>query len=141
MDRIKNWFRSLGSKAQSFMYGRYGYDELSQFLSMAAFLCIVIGLFAYPGFFCGLAMALYLISMLRMYSQNTAKRQQERNFYLRKTQPLRDWKALQKRKFADRKTHRFYRCSQCKASLRVPKGKGRIKIRCPKCGTEIIKKT
>lgn len=141
MDRIKNWFRSLGSKAQSFMYGRYGYDELSQFLSMAAFLCIVIGLFAYPGFFCGLAMALYLISMLRMYSKNTAKRQQERNFYLRKTQPLRDWKALQKRKFADRKTHRFYRCSQCKASLRVPKGKGRIKIRCPKCGTEIIKKT
>lgn len=141
MDRIKNWFRSLGSKAQSFMYGRYGYDELSQFLSMAAFLCIVIGLFAYPGFLCGLAMALYLISMLRMYSKNTAKRQQERNFYLRKTQPLRDWKALQKRKFADRKTHRFYRCSQCKASLRVPRGKGRIKIRCPKCGTEIIKKT
>ena len=141
MDRIKNWFRSLGSKAQSFMYGRYGYDELSQFLSMAALLCIVIGLFAYPGFFCGLAMALYLISMLRMYSKNTAKRQQERNFYLRKPQPLRDWKALQKRKFADRKTHRFYRCSQCKASLRVPKGKGRIKIRCPKCGTEIIKKT
>lgn len=141
MDRIKNWFRSLGSKAQSFMYGRYGYDELSQFLSMAAFLCIVIGLFAYPGFFCGIAMALYLVTMFRMYSKNIVKRQRERDAYLRRTQPLRDWQALQKRKFNDRKTHRFYRCSQCKTSLRVPKGKGKIKIHCPKCGAEIIKKT
>jgi len=141
MDRIKNWFRSLGSKAQSFMYGRYGYDELTQFLFRTAILCMILGLFAYSGFFYGLAMALYLISMFRMYSKNTTKRRQERDFYLHKTQPLRDWKALQGRKFAERKTHRFYQCSQCKTSLRVPKGKGKIKIRCPKCGAEIIKKT
>ena len=141
MDRIKNWFRSLGSKMQSFMYGRYGYDELSQFLSKTALLCVIVGLFAYPGFFCGLAMALYLVTMFRMYSKNIMKRQQERDAYLRRTQPLRDWRALQKRKFNDRKTHKFYRCSQCKTSLRVPKGKGKIKIHCPKCGAEIVKKT
>ena len=141
MDRMKNWFRSLGSKMQSFMYGRYGYDELSQFLSMTALVCIIAGLFIYPGFFCGLAMALYLVTMFRMYSKNIMKRQQEREAYLRRTQPLRDWQALQKRKFNDRKTHKFYRCSQCKTSLRVPKGKGKIKIRCPKCGAEIVKKT
>ena len=141
MDRIKNWFRSLGSKMQSFMYGRYGYDELSQFLSKTALLCVIVGLFAYPGFFCGLAMALYLVTMFRMYSKNITKRQQERDAYLRRTQPLRDWQALQKRKFNDRKTHKFYRCSQCKTSLRVPKGKGKIKIHCPKCGAEIVKKT
>ena len=141
MDRIKNWFRSLGSKMQSFMYGRYGYDELSQFLSKTALLCVIVGLFAYPGFFCGLAMALYLVTMFRMYSKNIMKRKQERDAYLRRTQSLRDWRALQKRKFNDRKTHKFYRCSQCKTSLRVPKGKGKIKIHCPKCGAEIVKKT
>lgn len=141
MDRIKNWFSSLGSKMQSFMYGRYGYDELSQFLSKTALLCVIVGLFAYPGFFCGLAMALYLVTMFRMYSKNIMKRKQERDAYLRRTQPLRDWQALQKRKFNDRKTHKFYRCSQCKTSLRVPKGKGKIKIHCPKCGAEIVKKT
>lgn len=92
MDRIKNWFRSLGSKAQSFMYGRYGYDELSQFLSKTALICIIIGLFIYPGFFCSLAMALYLISMFRMYSKNTAKRQQERNFYLSYQQLYRQYR-------------------------------------------------
>ena len=123
------------------MYGRYGYDELSQFLSKTALLCVIVGLFAYPGFFCGLAMALYLVTMFRMYSKNIMKRKQERDAYLRRTQPLRDWRALQKRKFNDRKTHKFYRCSQCKTSLRVPKGKGKIKIHCPKCGAEIVKKT
>ena len=42
MDRIKNWCRSVGSKMQSFMYGRYGYDELSQFLSKTALLCVIV---------------------------------------------------------------------------------------------------
>lgn len=141
MDRIKNWFRSIGSKMQSFMYGRYGFDELSQFLMRIAFVCIIAGLFIYPGFFCGLAMALYLITMLRTYSKNTAKRQREREAYLRMTNPVRNWFGLQKRKFSERKTHRYYKCNQCKTSLRVPKGKGKIKIRCPKCGAEIVKKT
>lgn len=141
MDRIKSWLRSLGSKAQSFMYGRYGLDELSNFLLLVGLVCIIAGLFAYPGFFGGLAMALYLVSMFRAFSKNTTKRQREREGYLRMTEPLRNWYALQKRKFSERRTHKFYKCPQCKAPLRVPKGKGKIKIRCPKCGAEIIKKT
>ena len=141
MDRIKNWFRSLGSKMQSFMYGRYGFDEFSQFLSYVALFCVIVGLFVWPGFFCGLAMALYFITMFRCYSKNAAKRRKERDTYLRLTQPVRSWFSLQKRKWSDRKTHRYYKCSQCKGTLRVPKGKGKIKIHCPKCGAEIIKKT
>lgn len=141
MDRIKMWFRSLGSKMQSWMYGRYGYDELSQFLSMTALFCVIVGLFVYPGFFSGLAMTMWLIVMLRTYSKNIAKRQREREAYLRLVNPVRNWFALQKRKFSERKTHRYYRCPNCKTSLRVPKGKGKIKIHCPKCGGEIVKTT
>lgn len=141
MDRIKNWFRGLGSKMQSYMYGRYGVDELSLFLSRMALVCIIAGLFVYPGFFCGLAMALYLVTMLRTYSKNIAKRQREREAYLRMANPVRSWFGLQRRKFAERKTHRYFKCSQCKKTLRVPKGKGKIKIRCPKCGAEIVRKT
>lgn len=141
MDRIKNWFRSLGSKMQSFLYGRYGFDELSQFLSMTALFSVIIGLFAYPGFFSGLAMAMWLIVLFRTYSKNISKRQREREAYLRLANPVRNWFSLQKRKFSERKTHRYYKCPNCKASLRVPKGKGKIKIHCPKCSAEIIKKT
>ena len=141
MERIKNWFRSLDSKMQSFMYGRYGHDELSQFLSMTALACMIAGLFGFPGFFCGLGTVLCLAALFRTYSKNIAKRQRERQAYLRMVDPLRSWSNLQKRKFSDRKTHRYYKCSQCKTALRVPRGKGKIKIRCPKCGAEIVKKT
>ena len=141
MDRIKNWFRSLGSKMQSFMYGRYGFDELSQFLSRIALVSIIAGLFVSPGFFCTIAMVLYIVVMLRTYSRNSVKRQQELAAYYRMIAPMRNWCSLQKRKFSERKTHRYYKCSQCKTSLRVPKGKGKIKIRCPKCGAEIVKKS
>ena len=138
---MKKWFQNLGSKLQSFMYGRYGFDELSQFMSMSALVCIIAGLFAYPGFFSGLAMILYFLTMFRTYSKNISKRQREREAYLRLTNPLRNWISLQKRKFSERKTHRYFKCSQCKTSLRVPRGKGKIKIHCPKCGAELVKKT
>lgn len=141
MERIKNWFRSLGYKMQKFMYGRYGYDELSRFLSILALVCVILGLFWHPGFFCTLSMIAYLTVLVRGYSKNIAKRQRERAAYLRLEKPVRSWFSLQKRKFAERKTHRYYTCSRCKTSLRVPKGKGKIKIRCPKCGAEIVKKT
>lgn len=54
---------------------------------------------------------------------------------------IKNWFRLQKRKFSERKTHRFFKCAQCKAALRVPRGKGKIKVRCPKCGAEALRKT
>lgn len=141
MNRIKMWFRSLGSKMQSWMYGRYGQDELSQFLSILALIFVIVGLFALPGVFAGLAMAMWLTVMFRTYSKNIGKRQRELDAYLKLANPVKSWFHLQKRKWTNRKTHRYYKCAQCKGTLRVPKGKGKIKIRCPKCGAEIIKKT
>ena len=141
MNRIKNCFRRFRNKMQSFMYNRYGFDELSQFLFKLALAGIVAGLFICPGFFSALTMALYLIIMLRACSKNRSKRQRELARYYRLVTPVRTWISLQKRKFSERKTHRYYKCGQCKTSLRVPKGKGKIKIRCPKCGAETVKKT
>ena len=141
MNRFKMWCRRMGSKMQSWMYGRYGQDELSQFLSILALFFVIIGMFAAPGAFAGLALALWLIVLFRTYSKNITKRRQERDAYLKLANPVKNWFHLQQRKWNDRKTHRYYKCSQCKGTLRVPKGKGKIKIRCPKCGAEIIKKT
>ena len=141
MNRIKTWFRSMGSKMQSSMYGRYGQDELSVFLSFAALILVVIGLFTGSGIFSGLAIFSWIFLFIRTWSKNISKRQRELDAYLKIAGPIKNWFHLQKRKWTDRKTHRYYKCSQCKAPLRVPKGKGKIKIRCPKCGAELIKKT
>ena len=36
--------------------------------------------------------------------------------------------------------HKYYHCPQCSKMLRVPKGKGKIAISCPKCKEKFIKK-
>ena len=47
---------------------------------------------------------------------------------------------LQQR-FALRKTYRYFSCPHCRQQVRVPKGRGKISITCPKCGTQFIKKS
>jgi ribosomal protein L37AE/L43A len=44
-------------------------------------------------------------------------------------------------RFTDAKTHRYFKCPDCKTKLRVPKHKGKIIITCPKCKTEFKRKT
>ena len=61
--------------------------------------------------------------------------------YLKLTGGVRSWFRLQKSRWKDRKEYRYYRCRECKAPLRVPKGKGNIRIRCPKCRYEMQAKS
>lgn len=147
MNRIKNWFSNLGSTMQSRMYGRYGYDELNRFLMIGGLVLVMLSMSftahspTVSSVLTGLALGMYALSVYRTYSRNISKRQRERAAYLRRTEPVRAWFRLQKNKFADRKTHRYFKCKQCKTVLRVPKGKGKIMIHCRNCGAELVKKT
>ena len=80
-------------------------------------------------------------SLFRSFSKNVYKRQQERYAYLRFIEKTKTAIRVRKRMLAEFKTHRYFKCPQCKTYLRVPKGKGKIKITCPNCKTDIIKKT
>ena len=37
--------------------------------------------------------------------------------------------------------NRYYRCPNCKQTVRVPRGRGKICIKCPKCGEKFIRKS
>lgn len=147
MNRMQNWFSNLSKTMQSWMYGRYGYDELNRFLTIGGLVLLMISMSVTvysptaSSVISGLAIAMYALSVYRTYSRNISKRQQERASYLRRTEPVRAWCRLRKSKFTDRKTHRYFKCRQCKTVLRVPKGKGKIRICCRSCGAELMKKT
>lgn len=124
---------------QAWMYGRYGYDELSKFLSIAAIILILLS--AFIPLLNPIALFLLIWSMVRTYSRNIEKRRRERDIYLQRTGKIKQFFKLRKNMIRDRKTHKYYKCPGCKAYLRVPKGRGKIEISCPKCRNKITRIT
>jgi len=136
---MRNWLQTLAYRFQTFMYGRYGVDQLSKHLNFAALAVLLVSLFI-PELYL-LALALMVWSTFRIYSRNLYSRQRELLQYQNIVAKLRRRIKLYKSRFRDRKTHRFFRCPGCKEYLRVPKGRGEVHITCPRCRHEIVRKT
>ena len=137
-----------------FMQGRYGMDELNKALNAAA----LIGLFAslIVSFASGTSRAgsivstvLWIISiaimgfaLFRSFSRNIPARRAENEWYrLHIAAPFTKKKNEVKTRRAQAATHRFFKCPKCGQTVRVPKGKGKIKITCPKYGEEFVRKS
>lgn len=88
-----------------------------------------------------LGLALLIYSYFRILSRNVSKRYEENQRYLNAKYRAVVKKNNLKKRWAQRSTYRFFKCPQCKQTVRVPKGRGKICITCPKCKTEFIKKS
>lgn len=130
----------MREKLQRFMWGRYGNDRFNQFLMIVALILMVISMFG-PNILYTLALGVMIYAYYRMFSRQTAKRAAENQWYWQKEMKVRNWLQRKKREFSQRKDFHIYRCPNCKQKLRVPRGRGKIAIRCRKCGTEFIKKS
>jgi len=135
---MKKWLAKV-------MVGRYGVDQLTNALLTASMVLLVLSLFfgtsVLHTVLWVLAIVMLAIGYFRIFSKKTSKRFQENQKYLRVYNrvmaPLRRWKERIKQS----KTHRFFKCPKCGVTVRVPKGKGKIKITCPKCKEAFIKNT
>lgn len=131
----------MREKLMRFMYGRYGIDSLGKFLLGAGIVFFLLSGFFDLGIFYLLAWAVLIYSYFRMFSRNIYKRAAENQAYLKHTAKIRSFWWTQKNLFRQRKTHHIYKCPSCSQKIRVPKGKGKIEIRCPKCQTTFIKRS
>lgn len=130
---------TLKEKFMRFMYGRYGVDTLGKY-SLGAGLATMVLSIVFDSYTLSLLSWFFIIlTYFRMFSRNLYKRSSENQTFLNKTYKLRTWFGKQKNMMAQRKTHHIYHCPGCKQKIRVPRGKGRIEIRCPKCHTTFIK--
>ena len=130
----------MREKFSQFMRGRYGNDQFNQFLMIIALVCLVLSFFG-PDVFYLLALLFMIYAYYRMFSRKIYQRAGENQWYLQKSMKVRNWINGQRKIFAQRKTHHIYKCPNCKQKIRVPKGRGKIEIRCRKCGTKFIKKS
>ena len=151
----------MNNYRKPFFSGRNGADELSVTLvviSVIVFLAAPIFDEKYiQGIFLLLGGILFVLGILRSLSTNIGKRRHENQVFLdlfrsetkeekerrkREEEEKREREKLRKeRRKEEEKTHAFFRCHQCGKELRVPKGKGKIKIRCPNCSHEFIRKS
>lgn len=131
----------MKEKVQRFMTGRYGFDDLSKACLILTVILMTASLFARNRFFYLAALLLLAYCYVRAFSRKIAKRQQENQKFcnLRYRRAIK-WNQFKERQ-AQRKIYRLYRCPQCRQTVRVPKGRGKICITCPKCRTEFIKKS
>lgn len=144
---MKKFFTDLGYKFQRFMVGRYGVDQLWRALLIFYLIAIIIAnivyrfsKIAYIALFV-LSVALLIFALFRVFSKNIEARRNENNSWLRFTGRIKQNFIFQKNKWAQRKTHKFVKCSKCKKTLRLPKHKGKINVSCPHCQNQFIVNT
>lgn len=138
----------MRNRFQDFMYGRYGNDQLNQFLSIIALVVLVVNLFVRIPFLWLGALALLIWTYFRMLSRNTSRRYAENERFLGFISRFRRGGGYGGRTAADRRARReerkyycYFMCPHCNQKVRVPRGKGKIEITCPKCRTSFIKRT
>ena len=133
MDKNKGFFSRLKEGYQRFMEGRYGSDKLNMtILWLGVIHCVLSMLIPFKPVklvLWGLSYILMILAIFRAFSRKIYKRYQENRKFLRFLERLKD------------SDHRYFDCPRCRQPVRVPKGKGKISITCPKCKEKFIKKT
>jgi len=137
MNGIGGWFRQfslkLASALRSFMAGRYGTDRLNMVILcaglVASILSVTIPVQPLNLIFWALSYILMILAIWRSLSRNTYKRYQENRKFLQIFDRLKD------------RQHRYFDCPKCRQMVRVPRGKGKIVITCPRCREKFTKKT
>lgn len=131
----------MKERFRRFMIGRYGYDELSKYTLGFTILLMILSMFLDSTILYILSIALLIVIYLRTFSKNIQRRYTEnQKFNLVRTKVTTLF-LVRKKEFEQRKQYRFYRCPDCRQRVRVPRGKGKISITCPKCRGQFIRKS
>lgn len=131
----------MRQRMMNFMRGRYGLDQLNIFIAGFIIFLMVLNLFFKNPIISILGFALIVYLYFRMFSRNITKRSDENTLYLKKTWKIRMRLRKEKGYMQLRKTHHIYRCPSCRQKIKIPRGRGKISIICPKCSKQFIRKS
>lgn len=134
---VEEWRRKL----RQFMTGRYGIDQFGRFLNGTVLaLLLVYVIFRRPMLY-SVALLIMVYYCFRVFSRNISARFKENERFLHVRFRVRErWEKWKAQAEQMRKFH-IYRCPGCGQKIRIPRGRGKVKVRCPKCHTEFIKKS
>ena len=145
------FFERMRNGVIRFMYGRNGMDQLNRallwgYLAVLLLRMLTLGVLRGPAYRAWsvvweiVTWALIVLIFFRMFSKNLYKRREENQKWVNAWWKVKSRWSGARARHAD-KDHKYFTCSRCKTICRVPVGKGKIVITCPKCGAQIRGRT
>ena len=129
----------MKQKFFNFMKDRYGSDVLNNIIIYFSLGFAIVNLFKKSDILAITSLILFSVAIFRMFSKNKKKRAMEQVKFFNFISPI--YSRLLKYASKDRKNYIYFKCKNCKQELRIPRGKGKIKVICPHCKHEEIKKS
>lgn len=121
------------NKLRRFMQGRYGTDKLNRVIMCICMISLVLQLFLKLSILFYVALPLIIFIYYRSFSKNIQRRYSENQKFLVYWNPIEKWFRIKWKQIKEFRTHRYFKCSKCKQYIRVPRKKGNLQVRCPKC--------
>ncbi len=138
---MKRWFQDLLYKLNNSMRGRYGNDEFGTALMITALALVLLAYIPGLQFLSFASTGVLIYYTYRFFSKKITARQNELNKYYIFADKIKKKIRLSKAMWRDRKTHRYFKCKNCGAMIRIPKNKGEIEVTCPRCRARTTQKT
>lgn len=123
------------------MQGRYGIDQFSAFLMKAALVCMALSWLDALSFLYAWGILWIGYAVFRMMSRKFEKRRAENTAFLQLNYKFRTALSEYKVRWKERKKYKYFKCKGCKKLLRVPRGRGKLNVTCPKCGHRMVQKS
>ena len=124
-----------------FMIGRYGPDHLSIAMIVTSFVLSVLYAILWYIPLLLISYTIFGLTVFRMLSRNMYRRRAENDKFIRFWWPVKTKIKKIIKAIKDKRKYKYYKCPSCKTTLRVPRGKGKIRITCPKCWEWLISET
>lgn len=138
---MKGFLERLQWKMAVWMQGRYGADGFSRMLVIVGLALTVASLFPYLGVLSWAAFLVLAYALFRAFSKNHAKRARENAAYERLSAKPKQAVSVAGKAWRNRKTTRYFKCKGCGTVLSVPRGKGKLRVTCPKCHEQTVRKS
>ena len=130
---MQEFLDKVRAGVQKFMSGRYGGDQLGTTLVVVSLIFSILANWL-GRWLTIVALVLLVVAFARILSRNIEARRKENRAFLNAVAAPGKWFRRQRTKFVNRKTKAYVRCPHCNAEFALPKGEGRLRATCPKCG-------
>ncbi|MBQ3479499.1 MAG: hypothetical protein IJH25_15175 [Clostridia bacterium] len=140
LDKLKSAWNKVSSAAFHWFRRCNGADNLGMVIIVTSLIVLLLARITGLGLLAYVAMALYIWAMFRMFSHNKARRMEENNRFTQSWTKVKTEVSQAFNRLKNSRKYKYYRCPNCKARLRIPRGIGEKNVTCSQCKHTFKKK-